>query len=338
MPDHKTVTFDASQWQLVPKFLSGAIAEALENARYECTENQEMWDVTLAAAPTPAAQSAGQEAALPSWWPDFIQNVCELPDRTSPDDEPDAMVATAQELEDCALRAIEDAAEDAAPVNGGERDLAQAIHYPECWGTAAYPALPSALAEVYASFKCTNDECGERAAETQQVGGGIRGPLTDAQASRARSLAFNLRNVRDGEETLITHIAATAYSNGVQDASLTSPANVGGDEREAFEAWYEAAAMPAEADWFKREADDPNEYAHGDTQSAWEGWQARAALSADGGDRKDAERYRIVRHKVCIVGDAFHIINLRPTYVAPDAGAELDAVVDAIAAKAKGDA
>ncbi|VVD75246.1 hypothetical protein PAQ31011_00833 [Pandoraea aquatica] len=62
MHDLKTVTFDASQWQLVPKELNGAIAEALENARYECTENQDLWDVTLAAAPTPAAQSAGQEA------------------------------------------------------------------------------------------------------------------------------------------------------------------------------------------------------------------------------------------------------------------------------------
>lgn len=45
--------------------------------------------------------------ALPRWWQDFIQNVCEIPDRNSPEDEPEAMVATAQELEFCALRAIE---------------------------------------------------------------------------------------------------------------------------------------------------------------------------------------------------------------------------------------
>lgn len=83
------------------------------------TQYDPLWmgmDVTA----SPVAQSAGQEAGLPSWWHDFIQNVCELPDRTSPEDEPEAMIATAQELENCALRAIEEAAEGAAPVNCGE--------------------------------------------------------------------------------------------------------------------------------------------------------------------------------------------------------------------------
>ena len=46
--------------------------------------------------------------------------------------------------------------------------------------------------------------------------------------------------------------------------------------------------------------------------------------------REDAERYRVARAKVwCIVGDAFHVINLRPTYVAPDAAIEFDAAIDA---------
>jgi len=34
---------------------------------------------------------------------------------------------------------------------------AKAIHYPECWDTAAYPTLKSALEEVYASFKCSDE-------------------------------------------------------------------------------------------------------------------------------------------------------------------------------------
>ncbi|VVD91350.1 hypothetical protein PCO31110_01636 [Pandoraea communis] len=82
--------------------------------------------------------------------------------------------------------------------------------------------------------------------------------------------------------------------HGVDDGACKEcyHAKVGGDEREAFERWYEAAAMPAESDWFKRETDDPSEYAHGETHSAWLAWQARAALSADGGDLKDAERWR----------------------------------------------
>ena len=36
--------------------------------------------------------------------------------------------------------------------------LADAIHWPECWDTAAYPTLTSALSEVAASFRCTNQD------------------------------------------------------------------------------------------------------------------------------------------------------------------------------------
>ncbi len=59
----------------------------------------------LPAAPA-QAQDVQQEAGLPTWWPDFIQNVAELPDRNSPEDEPDAMIATADELGACAMDAI----------------------------------------------------------------------------------------------------------------------------------------------------------------------------------------------------------------------------------------
>jgi hypothetical protein len=47
-------------------------------------------------------------------------------------------------------------------------------------------------------------------------------------------------------------------------------------------------------------------------------------------DREDAARYRFLRRKFAIVGEQFHAINLpSPTYVAPDAAIELDAVIDA---------
>lgn len=46
--------------------------------------------------------------------------------------------------------------------------------------------------------------------------------------------------------------------------------------------------------------------------------------------KRDAERYRNFRRKVCIVGDSFHILNIRPTYVAPDAAIELDSAIDAM--------
>ena len=33
--------------------------------------------------------------------------------------------------------------------------IAAAIHYPECWDTAAYPTVESALSEVFAHYRCT---------------------------------------------------------------------------------------------------------------------------------------------------------------------------------------
>jgi len=46
-------------------------------------------------------------------------------------------------------------------------------------------------------------------------------------------------------------------------------------------------------------------------------------------DAEDAARYRLLRCKVAIFGDSFHILNIRPTFVAPDPAVELDAVLDA---------
>lgn len=58
-----------------------------------------------AVAATLAKAQEDARDALPCWWPDFIQNVAELPDRNSPEDEPEAMIATADELGACAIAA-----------------------------------------------------------------------------------------------------------------------------------------------------------------------------------------------------------------------------------------
>ena len=47
-------------------------------------------------------------------------------------------------------------------------------------------------------------------------------------------------------------------------------------ERKAFERWFEAQQMPAEADWFRRDDLDPEDYRYAPTQFSWEAWQARA--------------------------------------------------------------
>lgn len=51
--------------------------------------------------------------------------------------------------------------------------------------------------------------------------------------------------------------------------------------------------------------------------------------------KEDATRYRVLRRKVCIAGGQFHILNLDPTYVAPDAAVELDAAIDSALLAAK---
>jgi hypothetical protein len=50
---------------------------------------------------------------LPSWFDAFLTNVCEIPDRNSPEGEPEAIVATLDELKRCALDAIESQGESA---------------------------------------------------------------------------------------------------------------------------------------------------------------------------------------------------------------------------------
>lgn len=51
-------------------------------------------------------------------------------------------------------------------------------------------------------------------------------------------------------------------------------------QRATFEQAYEAYCQPAEADWFRREDDEPDEYYHVTTKEAWWGWCA--ALEAAG--------------------------------------------------------
>jgi len=65
--------------------------------------------------------------------------------------------------------------------------------------------------------------------------------------------------------------------------------------REAFEQWFEADAMPAESDWFARDALDNDEYDHVQVQFAWKGWQAAIAQSEQ--ERKQIEEeLRKLRH------------------------------------------
>lgn len=50
--------------------------------------------------------STSPHGRLPDWWPNYVRQLAELEDRNSPDGEPNAYVATVQEMVACALAAI----------------------------------------------------------------------------------------------------------------------------------------------------------------------------------------------------------------------------------------
>lgn len=53
---------------------------------------------------------------------------------------------------------------------GLERNrIMKAIHYPECWDTAAYPTWECALSETYAGFRCACDVCPQMQSSDEQI-------------------------------------------------------------------------------------------------------------------------------------------------------------------------
>ena len=45
------------------------------------------------------------------------------------------------------------------PASNHLDEIAKVLHYPECWDTAAYPALEDAIIEAKAWEHCTNEDC-----------------------------------------------------------------------------------------------------------------------------------------------------------------------------------
>ncbi|WP_322038212.1 hypothetical protein [Burkholderia cenocepacia] len=80
------------------------------------------WLEALDFARSYSANETGAEGSieLPHWFEMFLTNVCEISDRNSPDGEPDAIVATLEELRNCALNAIEQCISYAAPARSAE--------------------------------------------------------------------------------------------------------------------------------------------------------------------------------------------------------------------------
>jgi len=69
--------------------------------------------------------------------------------------------------EDKVLGCLNNSISESSPVQNLDRDeLAKILHYPDCWDTACYDTLESALYEVLSCnpkiFVCTNDDCKQK--------------------------------------------------------------------------------------------------------------------------------------------------------------------------------
>lgn len=71
-----------------------------------------------------------------------------------------ASAVTIEQYNEIAAAPAPDQFRDAAKMMAEPADdrIAAAIHYPECWDTAAYPTVESALAEVFAHYRCTEHD------------------------------------------------------------------------------------------------------------------------------------------------------------------------------------
>ena len=103
------------------------------------------------------------------------------------------------------------------------------------------------------------------------------------KAKAALSLA--LSDVDWRKDSLTQPVIHKAYNCAHEALALPTAAPVG--EREAFEKWILDATGYIGAS-VKR--DQEGQYKSDITESAWDAWQARAAMSA--GDAVDAQRYR----------------------------------------------
>jgi hypothetical protein len=89
-----------------------------------------------------------------------VQNVCELPDYNSPDDQPDLVMCTVQELENCVLRAFEANAPETCDVLRSTLERIAAGHFTESGAEeVAKAALRSAAGPALKANACTYPDC-----------------------------------------------------------------------------------------------------------------------------------------------------------------------------------
>ncbi len=306
MPDLNTVTFDTSEvLQELSKWAAGM------SSWHDDPKGPYLRDIisdarAILAAPTPAAQSAGQKAVA---WAALENGQI----RMAIISEEGAQIAKNVGY---VLRPL--VYGDAAPVNGGERELGEVInerdHYQDMADKLA-DAIATHFGIEIGEHSNVNDpwrnalellessSIAAHATDAPQVGG-------DEHANRYRvekaSGGFWPNAVRCGtgtRELFVGHkkqcerVAAelkTAFEDGrfvERTAALTSPAKVGGDEREVFEACarrYQACRDSAIARGLFQTPDEYDEMVDSTLQKngkevlTWRGHNYGKKVAADG--------------------------------------------------------
>ena len=243
---------------------------------------------------TPAAQSAGQEAVAWRVWNDADQDwqygdtredACRGEDGPEYETQPQPLYAApVGDIRPTDGGKVPPRC-DAAPVNGGKREVLGYVTK-----SAADYFVNRGSGHKYGeglciAYKRHNDTdmmvYVERAADAQQVG--------DLAAVRAAIAAYGQACYESRDHTVMDNLRDKLLGL-FNRAALTSPAKVGGDEREAYRADMIAAGA-------KDLGNGTWEWDGGDFLfQLWR--QARAALSADGGeDKRDAEYWRFLREQ-----------------------------------------
>ena len=148
--------------------------------------------------------------------------------------------------------------------------------------------------------------------------------LREALHKAKAALSLALSDVDWRKDSLTQPVIHKAYNCAHEALALPTAAPVG--EREAFEKWILDATGYIGAS-VKR--DQEGQYKSDITESAWDAWQGRAALSA--GDAVDAQRYRWLMDN-CTLGIKQNgvgwILNTSAC-VAPDCIKDVGATIDA---------
>ncbi|WP_186126417.1 hypothetical protein [Burkholderia gladioli] len=208
-----------------------------------------------------AAVSPATASGLPAWFDTFLTNVCEIPDRSSPEGEPDAIIATLEELKNCALNAIEECAGD-EPATADER--AHNACCPFCGSDDFYTDW--ALGKRQAL--CNSCEAAGPTEETDE----------EAIASFTRMRASQAAAPAEAREPLVlwqdgTGMLWDTYSHGKWMHRFVSPH--GWDAHGVAQHLYGKG------------------YAgHLEVRAVWSG---NYAVPADAGEAVDAARYRVIR-------------------------------------------